>query len=100
MQVEGFEGHVATDCCLLGKIGMWRACGWAVVQLDYDEEIGPLHGMYGSVEAELEVQRTIKRAEVTAFLCLLKTVTGPVRVHVDNKGIIDGLRRRRERECV
>ena len=29
--------------------------------------------MYGSMDAELEVQRTIKRAELTAFLCLLKT---------------------------
>ena len=35
---------------------------------------GPLHGMYGSVEAELEVQRTIKGAELTAFLCLLNRV--------------------------
>ena len=43
-----------------------------MVQLDHDEKMGPLHGMYGSVEAELEVQRTIKRAELTAFLCLLK----------------------------
>ena len=68
------------------------ACGWAVVQLDYDEEMGPLFGMYGSVEAEFEVQRTIKRAELTAFLCLLKKVIGPITVHVDNKGIIDGLR--------
>ena len=47
--------------------------------------------MYGSIEAELEVQRTIKRAELTAFLCLFKKVTGPIKVHVDNKGIIDGL---------
>ena len=31
-----------------------------------------LHGVYGSMEAELEVQRTIKRAELTAFFCLLK----------------------------
>ena len=29
-------------------------------------------GMYGSMDAELEVQRTIMRAELTAFLCLLK----------------------------
>ena len=36
--------------------------------------------MYGSVEAEIEVHRTIKRAELTAFLCLLKRVIGPVRV--------------------
>ena len=63
MAAEGF--HVATDGSLLGAAGKWRACGWAVVQLDYDEE-GPLHGMYGSMEAEYEVQRTIKRAELTA----------------------------------
>ena len=43
-----------------------------MVQLDYDEEMGPLHGMYGSVETELEVQGTIKRAELTASLFLFK----------------------------
>ena len=37
MKVEGFRGHVATDGSLLGKTGNWGACGWAVVQLDYDE---------------------------------------------------------------
>ena len=51
--------------------------------------------MYGSMEAQFEVQRTIKRAELTAFLCLLKRVTGPIKVHADNKGIIDGLWRER-----
>ena len=44
----------------------------SVVQLSHDEELGPLHGMYGSMEAELEVQRTNKRAELTAFVCLLR----------------------------
>ena len=43
-----------------------------MVQLDHDEEMRPLHGMYGSVEAEFEVQRIVKRAELTAFLCLLR----------------------------
>ena len=43
------------------------------------------------MEADIEVQRTIKRAELTAFLCLLKKVTRPIKVHVDNQGIIDGL---------
>ena len=47
--------------------------------------------MYGSMEAEFEVPRTIERAELTAFLCLLKKVIGHTKVHVDNKGIIDGL---------
>ena len=68
-------------------------------QLDYDEELGPSHGMIGSIEAEYEVQWTLKRAELTAFLCLLKKVCGPIKVHVDNKGIIDGLRKG-EKECI
>ena len=91
MPAEGLMCHVATDGSLLGRAGKWRACGWSVVQLDYDEELGPLHGMYGSMEAEFEVQRTIKRAEPTAFLCLLKKVIGPIKVHADSKGTIDGL---------
>ena len=85
MPAEGFKGHVATDGSLLGTAGKWRACGWAVVQLDCDEELGPLHGVYGSMEAEYEVQRTIKKAELTAFLCLLRKVCGTIKVHVDNK---------------
>ena len=72
MPGEGFKGHVATDCSLLGTAGKWRACGWSVVQLDYDEELGPLHGMYLSMEPEFEVQRTIRKAELTAFLFLQK----------------------------
>ena len=42
---------------------------------------------------------TIKRAELTAFLCLLRKVIGPTKVHVDNKGTIDGLRKG-EKECI
>ena len=67
MPAEGFKGHVATDGSLLGKAGVWGACVWAVVQLDYDEEMEHLQGMYGSVEAGFEVQRTVKRADLTAF---------------------------------
>ena len=37
-----------------------------MVQLDHDEEMEPMHGMYGTLDAELEVQRTIKRVELTA----------------------------------
>ena len=99
MPAEGFKGHVATDGSLLGKAGKWRDCGWAVVQLDYGEEMVPLLGMYGSVVAEFEVQRTIKRAELTDFFCFLKRVIGPVREHVDNKSNIDGLRRG-ESKCI
>ena len=52
--------------------------------------------MYGSREAECEVQRTIK---LTAFLCLLKKVIGPIKVHVDNKVIRHGSWRE-ERKCI
>ena len=99
MPAEGFKGHVATDGSLLVNAGKWGACGSAVVQLDKNVEMGPLHGMYGSIEAEFEVQRTIKRAELRAFLCFLKKVCGPIKIHVDNKGIIDGLRKG-EKECI
>ena len=84
---------MATDGSLLGKTGEWEACGRAVVQQDYDEEMEPLYGMYGSMEAELEIQRTIKRAELMAFVCFFKRVMGPIKVHVGNKGVIDGLRK-------
>ena len=80
---EGFKGYVTTDGSLLGMTRKWRACGWSVVQLDFVQELGPLYGMYGPMEAEFEVRRTIKRAELTAFLCLLKEVIGPTMVHGD-----------------
>ena len=98
MPAEGFKSHVATDGSLLGTAGKWRACGWSVVQLD-DEELGLIHGMYGSTEAEFEVQRTIKGTHLTASLCLLKKVIGPIKAHVGNKGIIDGLWRG-QRKCI
>ena len=41
--------------------------------------------------AEVEVQRTIKGTELTVFLCLFRKAVGSTMVHVDNKGIIDGL---------
>ena len=82
-----------------GTAGKWEACGWSVAHLDYDEELVPLRWMYGSMEAKYEVQRTIRRAELTAFLCLLKKVTEPIKVRVDNKGIIDGPWRG-ERKCI
>ena len=99
MPAEGFKGHVAADGSLLRLVGKWRACGWVVVQLDFDEEMEPSHGIFGAMEVEYEVQRTIKRAELTAFLCLLSIVCGPIKVHVDNKGRIDGLRKG-EKECI
>ena len=56
-----------------------------MVQLDHDEETGPKHGMYGTLEAEVEVEYTIK------IFCFLKKALGPNMVHADSKGIIHGL---------
>ena len=66
-----------------------------MARLDYDEEMEPSHGIYGSIKAEFEVQRTIKRADVLSMPS--QEVIGPIKV--DNKGIINGLRRG-ERECI
>ena len=93
------RSHAATDSSLLGIAGKWGACGWSVEQLDYDEELALLQEIYGSMEAEFEVQRTLQRAGLTAFFCLLKMVIGPIKVHDDNKGIVDGLWRG-ERTCI
>ena len=35
-----------------GIAGKCEACGLSVVQLDYDEELGPLRGVYGTMNAE------------------------------------------------
>ena len=70
-----------------------------MVQMKHDEEMRPMHGMCGTLDAELEVRRTIERAELTAFLCLLRRAISLAMVHVDKKGIIDGLWRG-EMRCI
>ena len=72
------------------------SCGWSVVQLDHDEEMGPMHGMYGTLDTEFEVQRTIKRAEWTAFLSSQKGCWSHHNSCRKKKGIIDGLWKRHE----
>ena len=53
------------------------------MRLHHEEEMGPMHGMYGPLNAELEAQRTIKRAELTASLCVRRFFIGPTTVHVE-----------------
>ena len=60
------------------------------MQLDHDQEMGPMQGMYGTLDGELEVQRAIKGAELTIFLCLLWRAIGFSMVQVDNTGILMG----------
>ena len=66
-------------------VGQW--CSWTAMK-----NWCPCMGCTAGWEAELEVQRTMKRAELTAFLCLLKKKSDWTHeVQVDNEGIIDGL---------
>ena len=91
--VEGFQDHVATDGSSWGESGRWGASGCSVAQLDHDEELGQMHGMYGALDANLEVQRTIKRADLTDFHFVVKRTIGQDTAHVDNQGINDRLHR-------
>lgn len=59
---EGFRDHVATDGSFMSVLGKWRACGWSDVQLDYDGELAPRRGVYGSMEVKGRVQRPTKTA--------------------------------------
>ena len=45
------------------ELGRWSACGRSVVQLDHNERFA-MHGIFG----ELEIQRTINRAELISFV--------------------------------
>ena len=87
MPAEGFKGHVATDGSLLGTAAKWRACGWSVVanwimMKNWDLCMGCMALWRLNLKSS---------AELTASLWLLTKVIGPIKVHVDNKGIVDGL---------
>ena len=46
--------------------------------------------MYGTLDAEFEVQRAIKTSELTSFFCLFGRVVGPTTGHVDDTGHHEG----------
>ena len=66
------------------------------MQLD-DEEKEPMRGMSGALDAEVEVQRTLKEGRGGGLLVSLHKDCRSA-AHVDNKGIIVALRRD-ERKC-
>ena len=72
MSVESFKDHVSTDGSLFGVECVWVS----VVQFGHDEEVVPMHGIYGTLDVEFEAERTINRAELEAFLCLFRKVAG------------------------
>ena len=58
MPVDGFRDHVATDGSLLGVAGPWWKCGWTVVQLGHDEEMG-VRGGQSSQPSSVSSERWI-----------------------------------------
>ena len=67
-----------------------------MVQLGNNNEMVPLHGMCGKLDAELEALRAHHQE---SFLCFLRKAHGPTMVHVDKKGITDVLWRG-EMRCI
>ena len=53
-RVESFRNHTAIDGSLEGVSGRDAACGWAVVQLDYDKEEEPWYATYGAIIGGVE----------------------------------------------
>ena len=52
-RIEGFREHVAIGRSLKGISSTDAACGWAVVQLDYDKEEETWYAIYGTMLARL-----------------------------------------------
>ena len=61
LPVEGSREPCHHRWRLVGTPSRKCAFGWSVVQLDHDKEMWLVHGMYGTLDGELEVQRTFKK---------------------------------------
>ena len=62
MAIKSSDGeHVVT---IGGSLGRHGACGWCS---SICRELEPMHGHFGSIEGGIEVQRTIKRADMRAL---------------------------------
>ena len=57
------------------------------------KRLGHCMGCMAQWRQKLRFSAPARGAKLTAFVCLLKRVIGPIKVHVDNKGIIVGLRK-------
>ena len=73
----------------MGVPGPWASCGWAATQLG--DGAGDIATLSSPLEAELPVQKTIKRAEMMAVWHVLKRCVPPVTIWTDHKPIVDGI---------
>ena len=54
------------------------------MHLDYVKEKEPWYALYGTMLAELDVQRTMKSAELRTVTMALASLIGPSIIHNDN----------------
>ena len=72
---------------------------WSVVQLDHDGDLGPMREYFGPIEAGIQVQRTINRADMTALCVALTRLCAPAAIHTDHMCILSGVHRG-EKKCI
>ena len=73
---------------MLLATGRW--CSW-----NNDGEPEPLCAIYGTMVAELEVLRTMKRAELWAFVkTFAMFFTAHATIHTDHQGVVQGLKQK------
>ena len=64
--------------CLI-VAGKYAPCGWWVVQMDTDDDDIPWYGMFSTILVCIDVQRIIKRANMSASYLALVRSSGPAR---------------------
>ena len=87
---KGYKGNTCIDGESLK--GLCTDCGWAAVQLDYDESEEPWFAVYGTMPILLEVQRTMREGlNYGLFMCGLG-LEAQVIIFSDHFGVVQTLR--------
>ncbi|CAK0858255.1 unnamed protein product [Prorocentrum cordatum] len=84
------SGDIVCDGSKLGT-SCWAQAGWAAMAIDAGG--APTVQLWGPLPCRFKEQKTVKRAEMWAFLKTLETVLPPCRIFTDHQGILDGIRR-------
>ena len=64
---KGFRAHIAVVGSLKGVSGRDAACGWALVQRDYDQKEEPWYATYGSMLAEFGSAENDQKSRVVGL---------------------------------
>ncbi len=87
-------GDVYTDGAARGLVPRALRAGWSVVVLGTDGQVA--WALYGSCG---ELVTSVVRAELRGLLEALRRAVTPIRVHVDNAEVVDGVRKGRAWCC-